>query len=88
MSLGRTSLEATRIEHGECLKSWLREGIIRGTSSTTMVEIITRIEHCQNDGDGDMIDELNELLETANQVTVSVEFSFSIASESTQFKPF
>jgi hypothetical protein len=70
--LGRASLEATRIERGECLKSWLREGIIRSISSTTMVEIITRIERCQNDGDGDMTDELNELLETANQVTESL----------------
>ena len=56
------------LERGECLKSWLHEGIIRGTSSTTMAEIITRVECCRNDCDDDMIDELDELLEAANQV--------------------
>jgi len=36
-----------------------------------------------------MIDELDELPEAANQSgRVSVEFSFSIDSESSQFKPF
>jgi hypothetical protein len=84
ISWERARLEATRIERGECLKSWLREGIIRGISSTTMAEIIAHVERWQNGGDDDVIDELDELLETANQVArVSVEFSFSINSEST-----
>jgi hypothetical protein len=37
-----------------------------------MAEIITHVERCQNDGDDDMIDELVELLETANQVAESL----------------
>ena len=36
-----------------------------------MAEIITCVERCQNDDD-DMIDELDKLLETANQVAESL----------------
>ena len=48
-----------------------------------MAEIVALVERWQNSSDDDVIDELDELLEAANQSgRVPVEFSFSIDSES------